>query len=335
MILADKIINERKKNGWSQEELAEQLGVSRQSVSKWEGAQAIPDLSKIIAMADIFGVTTDYLLKDDMEIREPNSTTDIPSDSPSDSVPPKRKVSMEEANEFLSLKQKYTPSIANAVMLCVLSPAVLIALAGLSAEFPEKISENLAAGIGLLCLFGCIAYAVFRFIVCSSKLSKYDFLQNQNIETEYGVTGMVKAKKEAFQDKYTRMLACGVVLCVLCAIPLITAALANAADYILVLLTSFLLVMIGAGVNIIIRSSCIMGSYDKLLEEGDFTVEKKNNERKAEPWASVFWGVATAVYLGWSFYSRRWDITWMVWPVAGVLYGCVFRNIVSAIGKDK
>lgn len=62
MILADKIINERKKNGWSQEELASKLSVSRQSVSKWEGAQAVPDLQKIIAMAEIFGVSTDYLL---------------------------------------------------------------------------------------------------------------------------------------------------------------------------------------------------------------------------------------------------------------------------------
>ncbi|MBR5743687.1 MAG: helix-turn-helix transcriptional regulator, partial [Clostridia bacterium] len=48
MILADKIIDLRKKNGWSQEELAEQLGVSRQSISKWEGAQSVPDMARII-----------------------------------------------------------------------------------------------------------------------------------------------------------------------------------------------------------------------------------------------------------------------------------------------
>ena len=64
MILADKIINERKKNGWSQEELADMLNVSRQSVSKWEGAQSVPDLQKILKMAEIFSVSTDYLLKD-------------------------------------------------------------------------------------------------------------------------------------------------------------------------------------------------------------------------------------------------------------------------------
>ena len=62
MILADKIIDLRKKNGWSQEELAEQLGVSRQSVSKWESGMSVPDLNKIIAMSELFGVSTDYLL---------------------------------------------------------------------------------------------------------------------------------------------------------------------------------------------------------------------------------------------------------------------------------
>ena len=67
MILADKIINLRKKNGWSQEELAERLGVSRQSVSKYEGAQSVPDLDKILKLSEIFGVTTDYLIKDDIE----------------------------------------------------------------------------------------------------------------------------------------------------------------------------------------------------------------------------------------------------------------------------
>ena len=65
MILADKIIDLRKKNGWSQEELAEKLGVSRQAVSKWESAQAIPDLGRVLAMADLFSVTTDYLLRDE------------------------------------------------------------------------------------------------------------------------------------------------------------------------------------------------------------------------------------------------------------------------------
>ena len=71
MIFADKLIALRKKEGWSQEELAQQLNVSRQSVSKWEGAQSVPDLDKIVQLSRIFGVSTDYLLKDELEEQEP------------------------------------------------------------------------------------------------------------------------------------------------------------------------------------------------------------------------------------------------------------------------
>lgn len=81
MILADKIIDLRKKNGWSQEELAEKLGVSRQAVSKWESAQAIPDLGRVLAMADLFSVTTDYLLRDENEAPTPAAVEDSAPDS--------------------------------------------------------------------------------------------------------------------------------------------------------------------------------------------------------------------------------------------------------------
>lgn len=77
MIIADKIIENRKKNGWSQEELAEKLGVSRQSVSKWEGAQAVPDMKKIVQLSDLFGVSTDYLLRDEIETMTPSEAVSV------------------------------------------------------------------------------------------------------------------------------------------------------------------------------------------------------------------------------------------------------------------
>lgn len=101
MILAEKISEERKKNGWSQEELAEKLSVSRQSVSKWESGQSVPDLNRILELARIFGVTTDYLLKD--EIEEAENVDGFKSTESSKKL---RKVTMEEADEFLRIKTK-------------------------------------------------------------------------------------------------------------------------------------------------------------------------------------------------------------------------------------
>ena len=111
MILADKIINLRKKNGWSQEELAEKLGVTRQSISKYEGAQSIPDLDKILKLSEIFGVTTDYLIKDELEEEEYASSQMQENESESDrSV---HKVTMEMANEYLQIIDGFASIFTN------------------------------------------------------------------------------------------------------------------------------------------------------------------------------------------------------------------------------
>jgi len=72
--LPDKIIKHRKANGWSQEDFAEKLNVSRQAVSRWENGTALPDAQNILQISKLFRVTTDYLLNDHYE-----SDTDIPA----------------------------------------------------------------------------------------------------------------------------------------------------------------------------------------------------------------------------------------------------------------
>ena len=64
MTLGEKIYSLRVKNGLSQEAFGEKLGVSRQSVSKWETDQSVPELDKIVMISELFTVTTDYLLKE-------------------------------------------------------------------------------------------------------------------------------------------------------------------------------------------------------------------------------------------------------------------------------
>lgn len=324
MILADKIINERKKNGWSQEELAEQLSVSRQSVSKWEGAQAVPDLQKILQMAEIFGVSTDYLLKDEMEPAEyaAENQVDVTAE------PPRRMVSMEEASEYLSLVAQNAHRLANAVSLCILSPVLLIFLAGLSEEQKFGISENLAAGIGLIALFVSICAAVYIFITYGAKLGEFEYLEKQPFETAYGVNGMVGEKKKAYAGRHTSSITIGVILCIMCPIPLIIASLMEVPDYICVIMVCVLLIMVSAGVNMFVSSGCIWGSYQKLLQEGEFTVNMKKKNKKMELISSVYWCTMVAIYLGWSFWTMKWGITWIIWPVAGVFYG-----VVEAIAK--
>lgn len=67
MNFAEKLLNLRTEYGYSQETLAEKLNVSRQAVSKWESGATLPETDKVIALSDFFGVSTDYLLKDNIQ----------------------------------------------------------------------------------------------------------------------------------------------------------------------------------------------------------------------------------------------------------------------------
>lgn len=330
MILAEKIINLRKKNGWSQEELAEKLGVTRQSISKYEGAQSIPDLDKILKLSEIFGVTTDYLIKDELEEEEYAPSQMHENESESDrSV---HKVTMEMANEYLQIIDWSAGKTAFATMLCILSPIVLLMLGAMS-EMPNyHISENAAAGIGICVLIVLIAIAVTIFILCGMKTKKYEFMEKEDIETVYGVSGMVKEKRDAYHSMYVTQLVIGIACCICSVIPLFGTLAVSESDFYMVSAVCMLLALVAIGTYFIVRSATKMNAMNQLLEEEDYTRQKKHENKKMSGPVTVYWLIATAIYLAWSFTTNDWDRTWIIWPVVGVLFPA-FYAIVNGIRK--
>lgn len=330
MILAEKIINLRKKNGWSQEELAEKLGVTRQSISKYEGAQSIPDLDKILKLSEIFGVTTDYLIKDELEEEEYAASQMQENESESDrSV---HKVTMEMANEYLQIIDWSAGKTAFATMLCILSPIVLLMLGAMS-EMPDyHISENVAAGIGICVLIVLIAIAVTIFILCGMKTKKYEFMEKEDIETAYEVSGMVKEKRDAYHSLYVTQLVIGITCCICSVIPLFGTLAVSESDFYMVSAVCMLLTLVAIGTYFIVRSAAKMNAMNQLLEEEDYTRQKKHENKKMSGPVTVYWLIATAIYLAWSFTTNDWDRTWIIWPVVGVLFPA-FYAIVSGIRK--
>lgn len=315
MILADKIMNLRKKQGWSQEELAEKLDVSRQSVSKWEGGLSIPDLNKIIAMSALFGVSTDYLLKDELEQVSPSETQD------SDDATETRRIDTEDANRYLDRVERVSWRIAIGVMLCILSPAVLILLIGMSEV--GRIEEGLAVAVGLLTLFSLVAVAVAIFVPNGISLSEYEFLEKEPIRLEYGVRGIVEKKRDAYAQTYTLLLTFGILLCIVSVVPLIVLGAMNVEETVLIACVALIFIACSVGVLLIVRACYIQGSFQKLLQTGDYTEAKKKREKENAVLDTVYWGVSTAVYLGISFLTHAWHVTWILWPIAGCLYPVV------------
>ena len=327
MILADKIIDLRKKNGWSQEELAEMLGVSRQSVSKWEGAQSVPDMARIVRMSEIFGVTTDYLLKDDAE---PVALAET------DAISAARTVGMEEANAFLSAKETNSRRIALGVLLCILSPIALILLGGAQDLGLIPLTDVQAGGIGLVTLILMVGAAVALFVTSGLRTAPYEYLEKEPIDTLYGVDGMVRERRDRFQSTFNSQLTLGIVLCVVGVLPLFLAMIfCREGSFALVASIGVMLALIAFGVMLIVRVSVIWGSYQMLLQEGDYSREAKEDLKRHGNLSGIYWGLVTAGYLGWSFITMRWDRTWIVWPIAAVAYAAIFSIVKALTKKDR
>lgn len=324
MNLADKISVLRKRKGWSQEELAEQLHVTRQSVSKWESAQSVPDLEKVLQLSQIFDVSTDYLLKDNFE--EQNEPLQA------DEAAPIRRVSMTEAEEFLRIKAFTAKRIAAATLLCILSPICLMLLGAYSSVQPALLTEEYAAGIGLIVMILMVAAATAVFLSCSAKTSPFEYLEKETIETEARTADMVKQRREQYRPTYAQYNTLGACICILSAIPLFAGILVPESDVFMVWMLCATILLAGVGVCFFIVAGIRWESMQKLLQEGDYTKEKKQRSSSARTIGTIYWLIVTAGYLAYSLYTENWYHSWVVWPVAGVLYSAL---IIACNAWDK
>lgn len=321
MILADKIIYLRKKSGMSQEELADKIGVSRQAVSKWESMQSIPDLDKILKMSKLFNVSTDFLLKDEIEMEEAREESVEASD--------KKIVTMEMAHKFITLRMGNARKIATGVVLCILSPLPLFILGYLTEVFVKY--EKILVASALVSLLVMVAIAVCLFVSVANKLRNYEFLEKEEFETQYGVTGMAKEKKKELSETYSKNNIIGIVTCILSVVPLFIGILSDEGLYgVIGLCTMFLFIAFGVYKLVVVGYK--MGALQSLLQEGDYSRIKKRKLSIINAFSTLYWCLAAAVYLTWSFLSQKWSLTWMVWPIAGILFGGLYV-VVDSIGK--
>ena len=166
------------------------------------------------------------------------------------------------------------------------------------------------------------------------KLSRYQHLEREELSLQYGVKGLVERRRQEDERGYRASVVAGVVLCILGVIPLLLSGALELSSYITASCVNLLLILVAIAVFLFVRFGSIWGSYQKILQEEEYTRERKQINRKLAWFPGVFWLVTTAVYLAFSFATNRWDFTWIVWPVAGVLFVAVYA-ILQALVKGK
>ena len=268
MILADKILELRKQNGWSQEELADKLGVSRQAISKWEGAQSIPDMERIIALSRLFGVTTDLLVKDELDIMGKNGDADENACQEEAGVR-MRVIELEEAAAYIAHRISYAAYVALGVLLCILAAIPVIGSKFLL--FPA-VKAQVAETLGLAFSVAIVTVAVAIFIIQGFREKRYQYLEKENFETAYGVDSVLKERLERFLPSYLLQTVSGVVLCMVAFIFLIISDVVpqfyqlSSGLFVVIAIT-----LVAVAVYLFVQANIIRSSYYCLLKPVSYT----------------------------------------------------------------
>lgn len=252
MIFSEKITELRKRSGLSQEQFGDRIGVSRQAVSKWEMAQSVPDITRVMAIADLFGVPVDFLLKDEYG---PEDLGDMP-------VPKEgqqKMITLEETQAYFQEKKNAAKQLIAAVFLFFLSPLPGIALS-LTGDGRKGI-------VGAMIQVIVLASAAVTVLSARQKTSRFRYFREDGRELAYGVKGAAEARRKEFEHVRSSGIIIGAGLIVLSVLPMmICAVFTDTGDAAILVSGAAMLLLFAGGVSLILYVSLVSSGFVKIRD---------------------------------------------------------------------
>lgn len=231
-------------------------------------------------------------------------------------------VTYEEAKNYIEESRAAAPKTALGVLLCIISPVTLLLLIGLKELGVVGVKEELLIAAGLVVLICLVATGVLHFIRYTSKLEKYEYLKFNVFELDYKAEEMVRNIQKQDELTYKAAVSISVVCYILSALPVIVTPLVSEIDGLSVIAVTITLIIVALSTYNLINKSSYYEPCNVLLQQGDYSVRSKSN-KTFQTVSKVYWCVVVAVYLGYSFITNNWAMSWIIWPVAGVLFGAI------------
>lgn len=341
-MIGDKIAELRKQNGMSQEELADRMGISRQSVSKWESGQSQPEIEKLLQLSELFHVSTDYLLKEDTmptvakaTVQEEEPVKETVYEEPEDHDPMddwKETIKKtftarqqeegvyilrkDEAENYMQAREDKAKDVSLGVMECVASPVPVIILGTLADIMGQNGSDAMPV-LGVAVMFALIAHAVSRFIKAGSYTKPYDFLEKTPFIPEYAAEDRIIEECERMAVEKTSYVRTGVMEFIMSIIPiLVTAAIVKNDEWVGVIGVPLMFLLVADGVRRCVMAGHYSGTIKRLLQKEEFHIETKRNVDLKE----LYWTLVTAAYFLYSALTKSWGISWIIWVIAGIAF---------------
>ncbi len=313
MKFAEKLTILRRRRGWSQEELAAQIGVSRQAVSKWESGQSMPDLDKILILSNLFEVSTDTLLKNDRQLA-PVTFEDLESSEndrkedfgngdpmadgnpPMPDIPLNKVVDLMTAKRFLEVKEYTAPRLALSVSFFISSVIPLLFFLAIRQFGWLKISSEMVVGLGLCFLLGLVAAGVYKIIRDEPLNQPYEYLEKENFRLDGQAYIFTEKVKDEWEPKIQRQMAVGIVLCILSPIAIFAPLFMKNNEAFMLIGVCVLLGFVAVGVNFIVTATTLKEATDILLQEDDYTTSAKKVNKVLEPLAGAVVVVSSVIF---------------------------------------
>ena len=301
MAFSDNLQFIRAQAGFTQEQLAEQLDVSRQSVSKWESGASFPEMDTLLRICDLYGTDLDTLLRGSVEKLQVSDTT--------------------RYNDFMN---RFSLRMALAVSAVIAGAALMIFL---NACNPSDSFEMLAAALFMLIVTVSVVVIVASSIQYDNFRNKYPVIQDFYTEEE----------KDAFHQRFVWYIAGGVGAILFGVVLLIGtfAFLPEREPFESLACGTFLLLIAGA-VFFFVYGGMQEDKYKVWKYNRDNTPdpEAKRRLNLAGTVSGIIMLMATAIYVGLGLTRSAWNTAWWVFPVGGILCGVVHIALNPYKGED-
>ena len=301
--------------------------------------KALPNNQKVRdAKAELFSMMEDkyYLLKEEGKTENEAVGIVINEFGNLDEVAEILGISreMDDKKEILDLKHEdvveavethkfVAPKIALATFSIMLGVSLLLFVMSLQELEILPITEDAASYIGIAILIVLVAFAVHHYIYYGMKLEGFERYEKELVQVSYEDRKFLEDTKE--KTHFSKTLAQSVILYVISPLPVILGSLVfNEKDAYVMLGVTLTTLIIAIGVYKTIKSSIVDGICDQLLQIGNFTPQKKQNIKKYGYIYSAFWLLTTAIYFAVSLITMKWGMTWIIWPIAGVVFGLIY-----------
>jgi hypothetical protein len=238
-------------------------------------------------------------------------------------------VTYEEAEKYIEDSKNIAPKTALGVFLCIMSPTLLLLLLGLRELDALQIKEDRLIAAGLTALIALVAAGVSYFIRYSSILDKYEYLQKSVFELDYSTEQAVRSAMAQDEHSYKSAVNTSVILYILSILPIFLISLLLDIDGASTISVAVTLTIVAYATYNLINKGGINNACQVLLQQGDYSIKTKSN-KTLQTISKVYWLVIVAVYLTYSFITQKWGISWIIWPIAGILY-----VIIKTVAEEK